>query len=400
MRIVVFAYACEPASGSEPGAGWAWARIIAGLGDAWVLTRANNRDVIEAALPSCPERDRLHFVYLDLPRWARTWKRGQRGIRLYYTLWQVLALRTARRLHRELRFDVAWHLTMANVWLGASAAYLPTRFVYGPVGGGVRTSWRLLPALGAWGATYEVLRATARATARLVNPLARTAWTRAEVILVQNPETRGWLPRRHRSKAHVLPNAVIGDEHLGATKAGPHDPPVALFAGNLLPLKGVALAIRAMVDLPGWRLVICGRGKDEHRLRRLADRLDVADRVEFRGWVPRDRLFDIMRDDADVFLFPSLHDQSPWVVAEALACGLPVVCLEEGGSTVLGGFGVRRTTVRRTAADLAAAVRSAVRTGPSIVNPVDERSRRAALVSILDAHGVLTSSGTAAPQAR
>ena len=38
MRILAFAYACEPAQGSEPGAGWAWARMLAHQGETWVIT--------------------------------------------------------------------------------------------------------------------------------------------------------------------------------------------------------------------------------------------------------------------------------------------------------------------------------------------------------------------------
>src|SRR5207247_373562 len=143
MRILAFAYACEPGKGSEPEVGWLWSRMLARLGDVWVITRANNRPAIEARLPATPERDRLHFVFVDLPPRARRWKRGQRGIRLYYLLWQVAALREARRLHAEQRFDLAWHLTLANAWLGSVAPLLDIPLVYGPVGGGVTTPLRL-----------------------------------------------------------------------------------------------------------------------------------------------------------------------------------------------------------------------------------------------------------------
>jgi hypothetical protein len=46
MRILAFAYACEPGRGSEPGAGWSWARMLAGIGETWVVTRANNRPAV------------------------------------------------------------------------------------------------------------------------------------------------------------------------------------------------------------------------------------------------------------------------------------------------------------------------------------------------------------------
>ena len=66
-NILAFAYACEPGKGSEPGAGWAMARVAARIGPTWVITRANNREAIEASLPTIAERDRLTFVYVDLP---------------------------------------------------------------------------------------------------------------------------------------------------------------------------------------------------------------------------------------------------------------------------------------------------------------------------------------------
>ena len=79
MRLLAFAYACEPDRGSEPGAGWSWARMLAAYGDVTILTRSNNRAPIDAALPDVPERDNLHFAYVDLPAWARFWKRGRQA---------------------------------------------------------------------------------------------------------------------------------------------------------------------------------------------------------------------------------------------------------------------------------------------------------------------------------
>jgi glycosyltransferase involved in cell wall biosynthesis len=352
MRILAFAYACDPGKGSEPGAGWAWARMLAQLGETWVVTRANNREPIEAAIGTIPERDRLHFVYVDLPSWARVWKRGQRGIRLYYLLWQAAALRTARTLERECGFDLVWHVTLANAWLGSTAALVGPAFVYGPVGGGVSPPWRLLSVLGLRGAVYELTRASARLAGRYLNPLARVAWRRAQLILVQNPETRRWLPPAIRGKTHVFPHAVV-DEALFAVRSRRESPNTALFAGRLLPWKGAALAIRAVAQAPGWRLVICGQGPDGRRLRRLAARLGVEGRVEFRGLQPRAELARLMTHEADILLFPSLHDDAPLTVAEALASGLPIVCLERGGPPVLGGEAAVRVHARGSSAAVA-----------------------------------------------
>ena len=360
MRILAFAYGCEPNQGSEPGAGWAWARMLSGVGETWVLTRANNRGALDPALDRIPEGDRIHFVYVDLPGWARFWKRGPRGARLYYLMWQVAALRKARLLEQEVGFDLIWHLTMSTAWLGSLAPLVGRPFAWGPIGGGVATAWSLVPALGVAGAVAEVARALAQAGGRYLNPLARLAWRRAEVILVQNPETRAWLPRRHREKAHVFHHVALEDPPAPARRDVPGGTCTALFVGRLLPWKGAALAIRALSQQPDWSLLVCGKGPDEARLRRLARRHHVSGRVEFLGRVPRDEVARLMREDATAFIFPSLHDEAGWVIAEALAAGLPVICLRRGGPPLLAGpranavspFGGSRAVVARLAAAL------------------------------------------------
>ena len=367
LRILAFAYACEPGRGSEPGAGWAWARMLARNADVCVITRRDYQRAIEQALPSLPERERLSFVYVELPARFRDWQRGLRGLRAYYILWQIAALQEAQRLQREESFDVVWHLTWANAWYGSLGAVAGRPFVYGPVGGCVGTVWRLVPHLGASGAAYEVVRSIAHTASRYVNPLARLSWRRADVILAQNTETRDWFPRRHRAKAHLFPNAVA--QELTGVTARPSarsGTPSLLFAGRLEPWKGVFLCLHALTFLPDWSLVVCGDGNDRERLLRLARRLGVHRRVQWLGWLPRDELLDKMAQ-ADVFMFPSLHEDAGAVVAEALSVGLPVVCLARGGPPLLVGpagtavshkGGVRVIGRRLAKAALAAAERA------------------------------------------
>src|SRR5690349_14743304 len=103
IKVLLSAYACEPNRGSEPGVGWNWALQEARFHEVWVVTRANNREVIEREMAENP-RPNLRFMYHDLPKWARWWKRGNRGVNLYYLLWQLTAIPKARRWSRELGF--------------------------------------------------------------------------------------------------------------------------------------------------------------------------------------------------------------------------------------------------------------------------------------------------------
>lgn len=57
LRILAFAYACELGQGSEPGARWAWSRMLAWLGEAWVITRRDDQaatELLAEALPRPP----------------------------------------------------------------------------------------------------------------------------------------------------------------------------------------------------------------------------------------------------------------------------------------------------------------------------------------------------------
>ena len=197
--------------------------------------------------------------------------------------------------------------------------------------------------VGVRGAVFEVVRAPPEIVARYANPLARLPWWRADLILVVNPETRSWLPTRHHKKTVVFPHVVLDQPRADPKALSAHRQPTALFVGRLLPWKGMALALRALVLLDDWDMIVCGSGPDEHRLKRIAEKLKVDDRVKFLGWVSASRIRELMLAETDVLLFPSLHDEGGFVVAEALAAGLPVVCLKRGGPPEIGGTGVTPT---------------------------------------------------------
>ena len=346
-RFALLAYACEPGKGSEPQVGWTWALMLARLGETWVFTRANNAASIETGLRGRPEAPNLHFEYVDLPPWSRKWKKGQRGMRLYYILWLFAVRRRLRITHLERKFNLVWHVTIANVWLGSVGQAIGVPFILGPVAGGVGTPWRHLHSFGWRGALYELARSLVRFLGRYLNPLARQAWRNATLILAQNRETHDWLPRKFRDRTRVMHNIVLMEDDLTVTASAKNwqiKKPYAIFAGRLLAWKGVSVAIRAVAPAKEWTLIICGSGPDKDRLRRLVSSLRLNDRVHFLDWVPRAQLKELIHE-ADALLFPSFHDEGSYVVAEAACMGTPVICLDRGGPPVLAGSLGRVVTV-------------------------------------------------------
>ncbi len=337
MRLLLSAYACEPDRGSEPGIGWDWAHALARAGiEVWVLTRANNRECIEAALAREPQAG-LHFLYYDLPPWLGRFKRGGRGVRTYYYLWQVGALGRARRAHREHGFDLVQHLTFGVFRLPSLMGALGIPFVFGPLGGGERAPWRLRRGGYGWrGWLADLLRDLANFAVWL-DPLMHYSFSHAALIYTKTAATRSRIPRPYRSKVEVqLELVASGESKTGDESVVTPGRLRVLFIGRLLYWKGPHLALRALArairqrpDLD-FTLTLVGEGPARARLEALAACLGIEPHLYWQSPVARERVWSIYGAH-DVLLFPSLHDSSGNVVIEALSCALPVVCLRLGG---------------------------------------------------------------------
>jgi glycosyltransferase involved in cell wall biosynthesis len=95
-------------------------------------------------------------------------------------------------------------------------------------------------------------------------------------------------------------------------------------AARLHPHKRLDAAIRLLPDQPSWHLALAGQGADEARLRRLADELNVADRLHLLGEIPPRRMADFLAC-LDVFVFPTQAETFGLAAVEAANAGVPSV---------------------------------------------------------------------------
>lgn len=104
-----------------------------------------------------------------------------------------------------------------------------------------------------------------------------------------------------------------------------NSPPVILGVGELCERKDFATLLRAFAlvkENMDCRLIILGRGKQKAKLETLAKSLNICDYVDFLGF--QSNVYDYMRY-SQVFAFSSRWEGFGAVLAEALACGTPVV---------------------------------------------------------------------------
>jgi glycosyltransferase involved in cell wall biosynthesis len=333
LRVLVSAYACEPDRGSDPGVGWNQVTQLARFHDVWVITRENNREAIGRAAPALAG---VHWVYHDLPRWARFWKRGQRGVHLYYYLWQLGCYRRARKLHDRIGFDVAHHVTFVNYWMPSPIALLPVRFLWGPVGGAESAPPHFWRTFSTRGKLFELARSVAR-WAGEHDPLVRLCARRSRLALATTPETATRLRRLGAPRVRLMGESGIGEDELHALAHTPRSRAAPLrmaSVGRLVHVKGYHLSLEAFAALharyPRTSYWLMGDGPERKRLEALASRLGVTGSVRFLGNLTRSEVLDTL-SECDALVHPSLHDSGGWACLEAMAAGRPVICLDLGG---------------------------------------------------------------------
>lgn len=167
-----------------------------------------------------------------------------------------------------------------------------------------------------------------------LRPIFRAIWRRAERVIANSTGLSALARRTLDIGFDVIPNGIdCGEFHPAAAR--PDGVFTILAVGRLIRRKGYDHLLRAVAPIAGdWRLVVVGKGDREEALKALAARLGIAGRVEFRNYVPHEKLPEVYRA-ADVFVQASFFEGMSNTVLEAMASGLPVVVTETGGTREL-----------------------------------------------------------------
>lgn len=326
MRILLSAYGCSPAQGSEPGVGWAWATAGAIDHSVTVVTHPFFRSAIEKS----GERAGLNFVYFEPWGFRKRRNPGELNSRLYYVYWQFCLYWFAKRHINLSSFDLVHHVTWGTYRLPVFIGALGPLTVLGPVGGGEAGAMALLSELPWKHRLKEWFRLLWIGASRF-DLLLRRCLLSFDLILCRTDETGERIPRAYA--VEICPD--VGSIRRPRRARAWSGKRRILFAGRLIPCKGVDMAIDAIGCLVrrGFdaELIIAGDGPLRSFLEgRASADPNLKGIVKFCGHLSKE-LLEAEYSAAHVFLFPSSHDSGGTVVVEALAHGLPVVCLDLGG---------------------------------------------------------------------
>ncbi len=98
-----------------------------------------------------------------------------------------------------------------------------------------------------------------------------------------------------------------------------------IYVGSLYPHKNVMVVIKALHELPGFKLVLVGtRNVFQKQVQAEVEKLGLADRVEFRGYVSDQELIELYQHSF-ALVQPSLSEGFGLTGVEAMAAGIPVI---------------------------------------------------------------------------
>jgi len=343
MKILIAAAACHPTSGSEAYVGWQAVSQLRHDHDLWVLTSGWCREGIESFLEKNPDWRNVQFFYVDkaLPDHPnRLVARMFSWIR--YRRWCLLAAKVGERLAAEVKFDLAQHVTMATWRTGSPLSGIGIPWIWGPIGGGENFPATMLPALSPVAIVFEIVRGLNTMIAKR-SPSVRSAAGSAALVLPNNPETESLVVSLGVPTERIrrLCQSFLPEERLERLKRKGSITPRecgelrCLAGGNLEGRKGVAIALHALVQLNKegipFRYTYLGRGPELAHLKALADRLGIAERVNFVDSLSGDEYVQALQS-SHVYLLPSLREGVPVTQMEAMAAGCVPVVADCGGA--------------------------------------------------------------------
>lgn len=332
LKILISAYACEPDKGSEPGVGWRLVKHISPYHELWVLTRRNNKNSIEQALAREPLPN-VRWVYFDLPKFLCFWKSGQRGVQLYYYFWQIGAYFIAKKLHNKIKFNLTHHITFGSMRYPSTISFLPVPFIWGPLGGGEIIPKRLWRYFTLSGKIYQYVRALNFCFLK-IDPLLIGTIKRSSLSIARTEATVRLIRQLGGKNIIMFGETALTEEEIGyfSDLPVPRNSTLRFISiSRLVHIKGISLAIRAFADagIKGSEYWVVGEGPECDLLKRLSEKLNISSQIKFLGKLSHNETLRIL-SESSVFIHPSLRDAGSWVLVEAMAAGIPVICLDMG----------------------------------------------------------------------
>lgn len=346
MRVLLLADSCNPEWPSLPVVGFKLCQALGDQVEAVVVTQVRNQPNIEKV-----GMRRCEVVYIDneyigrpmykLNKFVRggTAVGGTTNIAMFYPTYLSFEYEVRKRFGKDLKagkFDIVHRVTpMSPTLPSPMSKWSPRPFVIGPLNGGLRWPPEFRQELAREKDWLTFVR-----NAHRWLPYHRATYRHAAAILAAFQHTIDDLPPDCRERVFNVPEVGVDLSLFSAPPPRPkRDRLTFLFAGRLVPVKCIDVAVRAFAASPALqkhRLRIIGEGPEQPMLEQIVREHHLDGCVEFVGKLTQAEVGEEMRN-ADVFVFPSIHELGAGVVVEAMVSGLACVVVDYGAPGTLIG---------------------------------------------------------------
>jgi len=169
---------------------------------------------------------------------------------------------------------------------------------------------------------------------KLYLPITKFIWKKAKAVIAVTTSLKETALRSKPDQLiDVIPNGIDTNIFSPAAECKRNDNKFRLITvSRLIKRKGIQYVLKALSEINdnSISLTIIGEGNYENELKNMSDKLGLAERVSFLGFRKRTTIPSYLQQ-SDVFILLSLAEAFGNVIAEAMACGLPIIGANEGG---------------------------------------------------------------------
>ena len=174
---------------------------------------------------------------------------------------------------------------------------------------------------------------------KFITPIIKKIWKNAYFVIANSQGLCELaLKSAPQKEIGVIYNGIDINEFFPDLSKKNKDLFTIICVSRVTPRKGIRFLIQAFDILlkryDYLRLVIVGDGNERVSLEDLVQGLGIKDKVVFTGPIAHDNVWEYYQK-ASIFVLPSLNEGMSNTMLEALACGLPLLATDTGGTREL-----------------------------------------------------------------
>lgn len=171
-----------------------------------------------------------------------------------------------------------------------------------------------------------------------LKPFLKKIYQKSQAVVANSQGLRHLFESQYPTiPASVIPNGVDTRLFLPAANK-PAEPFSIVTVARLIPRKGIDVLIRACgllekAQIP-FQCHVVGDGPETSALKAIAQEEGIADKILFYGQLEKWQVSSVLAQ-GHLFVLPSYAEGMPNAALEAMACGLPLILTDTGGSDEL-----------------------------------------------------------------